>query len=97
MTPTVAAKRVKEFDPQTFLSTFNGGRKIAAFPKKQAIFAQGDPSDPVFYIRKGKVRLTVCIKDREGSHDRHSERGRLLWRRLPYGTTSAAVLRNCSC
>jgi CRP/FNR family cyclic AMP-dependent transcriptional regulator len=40
----------------------DGGRKIATFSKKQTIFAQGDPSDAVFYIQKGKVRLTVVSK-----------------------------------
>jgi CRP/FNR family cyclic AMP-dependent transcriptional regulator len=55
----VASKTVSKFDPQIFLSTINGGRKIAIFPKKQAIFAQGDSSDAVFYILRGKVRLTV--------------------------------------
>jgi CRP-like cAMP-binding protein len=58
----VAAKKISQFDPQTFLSTLDGGRKIAAFPKKQTIFAQGDSSDAVFYIQKGKVRLTVVSK-----------------------------------
>jgi len=59
MTPAVAAKKLSKFDPKTFLSTINGGRKIALFPKKQTIFVQGDSSDAVFYIQKGKVRLTV--------------------------------------
>jgi len=59
MTPVVAAKKRGKFDPQTFLSTIDGGRKIEAFPKKQTIFVQGDLSDAVFYIQKGKVRLTV--------------------------------------
>jgi len=59
MTPLVANKKPRTFDPKTFLSTINGGRKIVAFVKKQAIFAQGDPSDAVFYIKKGKVRLSV--------------------------------------
>ena len=59
MKPTVAAKKLSKFDTKTFLSTINGGRKIEAFPKKQTIFAQGDPSDAVFYIKEGKVRLTV--------------------------------------
>src|SRR6266487_2325890 len=58
MAPVVVKKRSK-FDPKTFLSTIDGGRKIAAFPKKQPIFVQGDPSDAVFYIQKGKVKLTV--------------------------------------
>jgi CRP/FNR family transcriptional regulator, cyclic AMP receptor protein len=41
------------------LSTLYGGRKIEAFSKKQTIFAQGDPSDAVFYVKEGKVRPTV--------------------------------------
>ncbi len=53
------AKKISKFDTKTFLSTINGGRKITAFRKKQTIFVQGDSSDAVFYIQKGKVRLTV--------------------------------------
>src|SRR5512140_2990075 len=59
MTPVVAGKKLSKFNPKTFLSTMDGGRKIAAFPKKQPIFVQGDSSDAVFYIQKGKVKLTV--------------------------------------
>jgi CRP-like cAMP-binding protein len=55
----VASKKLTKFDPKTFLSTIDGGRKIAAFTKKQTIFAQGDSSDSVFYIQQGKVKLTV--------------------------------------
>jgi len=62
MTPVVAGKKLIKFDPQTFLSTINGGRKIAAFLKKQTIFTQGDSSDAVFYIKEGKVKLTVVSK-----------------------------------
>src|SRR6202161_4435396 len=58
--PLVAAsKKLSKFDPNTFLSTINGGRKIEAFAKRQTIFAQGDSSDSVFYIKEGKVALTV--------------------------------------
>jgi len=32
------------------------------FPNKQAIFAQGDAADAVFYVQMGKVRLTVVSK-----------------------------------
>ena len=62
MIPVAAAKKLSKFDPKTFLSTINGGRKIVAFPKKQTIFAQGDASDAVFYIKEGKIRLTVVSK-----------------------------------
>lgn len=33
-----------------------------AIHKKQTIYAQGDEADAVFYIQKGKVRLTVVSK-----------------------------------
>ena len=62
MTPVVAAKKAGKFNTKAFLSTINGGRKIEAFPKKQTIFAQGDPSDSIFYIQEGKVKLAVVSK-----------------------------------
>ena len=72
MTPVTAAKKLSKFDPKTFLSTIDGGRKIAAFPKKQPIFVQGDPSCSFLYTeRKGKTH--GCFYDWEGSHHRHSE------------------------
>ena len=58
----MAAKKKREFDPNTFLATIGDGRKILAVPKKQMVFAQGDAADAVFYIQKGKVRLTVVSK-----------------------------------
>ena len=62
MARVAAAKKRRQFDPKSFLTVINGGRRILAFPKKQAIFVQGDPSDAVFYIQKGKVKLTVVSK-----------------------------------
>jgi CRP-like cAMP-binding protein len=47
------------FDPDTFLSTIDEGRKALRFAKKQSVFAQGDATDAVFYIQKGKIKLTV--------------------------------------
>ena len=62
MKPVVAAKNLSKFDPKTFLSSMDDGRKIAALPKKQLIFVQGDSSDCVFHIQKGKIKLTVVSK-----------------------------------
>ena len=59
MTPVAAVKKRNKFDLKTFLSTIDGGRTISAAPKKQTIFAQGDSADSVFYIQRGKVKLTV--------------------------------------
>ena len=57
--PGQANKKGREFDPNTFLATIGEGRKNLTFAKKQGIFAQGDPADAVFYIQRGKVKLTV--------------------------------------
>ena len=59
MTPTARAKKGPDFDPDSFLATIGEGRKIVTAPKKQTIYAQGDAADSVFYVQKGKVRLTV--------------------------------------
>src|SRR5205814_10502251 len=55
------AKKVRKlpFDAKVFLSTVNDGRILSDYPKNEIIFAQGDPADAVFYIQKGKVKITV--------------------------------------
>jgi CRP/FNR family cyclic AMP-dependent transcriptional regulator len=62
MPPSVAVKKNGGFNPNTFLATIGEGRKILAVPKKQAIFAQGDDADAIFYVQKGRVRLSVVSK-----------------------------------
>jgi CRP/FNR family transcriptional regulator, cyclic AMP receptor protein len=47
------------FDPKVFLDTENSGRTISKYRKDQTLFSQGSPADAVFYIRKGKVKITV--------------------------------------
>jgi CRP/FNR family transcriptional regulator, cyclic AMP receptor protein len=62
MRTSAAVKQNRGFNPTTFLATIGEGRKIVVAPKKQVIFAQGDEADAVFYIQKGKVRLSVVSK-----------------------------------
>ena len=50
------------FDPKSFLSKVGAGRSIADYRKNQIIFSQGDPADAVFYVQKGKIKLTVVSK-----------------------------------
>ena len=61
---SVAASKKKAggFDPVTFLATIGEGRKSLIVAGKQGIFTQGDPADSVYYIQKGKVRLSVVSK-----------------------------------
>src|ERR1700723_92715 len=62
MTSVAAAKKNRGFNPQTLPSTIDGGRKTLSLPKNQMVFSQGDSSDAVFYIQKGRVRLSVVSK-----------------------------------
>ena len=52
-------KQPARFDAKAFLTKAGSGRSVSAYRKKQAIFAQGDPADAVFYIERGQVKLTV--------------------------------------
>jgi CRP/FNR family transcriptional regulator, cyclic AMP receptor protein len=47
------------FDPKVFLATVNGGRSISKYRMNQKVFSQGHSADAVFYIQKGKVKITV--------------------------------------
>ena len=47
------------FDPKTFLARIGEGRTIGKYDKDRTIFSQGDFADAVFYIQKGKVKVTV--------------------------------------
>jgi CRP/FNR family cyclic AMP-dependent transcriptional regulator len=47
------------FDPRLFLEKVGSGKAILEFRKDQHVFEQGDVADTVFYIQKGKVKLTV--------------------------------------
>jgi CRP/FNR family cyclic AMP-dependent transcriptional regulator len=62
ISPTVATKKRRDFDPHAFLATIGEGRKFVLFTKNQGIFAQGDLADAVFYIQTGKIKLTVVSK-----------------------------------
>jgi CRP/FNR family transcriptional regulator, cyclic AMP receptor protein len=47
------------FDPAIFLAKVGEGHSLAQHGKGQIIFSQGDPAEAVFYIQRGKVKLTV--------------------------------------
>src|SRR3984885_4390907 len=47
------------FEPKTFLAKVGDGKTIAEYHKEQVVFSQGGEADAVFYIQKGKIKLTV--------------------------------------
>ena len=53
------AKKTRPFNVNVFLSSVDGGRTIANYGKNHTVFSQGDPADSVFYIREGKVKISV--------------------------------------
>jgi CRP/FNR family cyclic AMP-dependent transcriptional regulator len=52
-------KRAPKFDPVAFLANAGLGRTIIELKPKQTFFCQGDTADSVFYLQKGRARVTV--------------------------------------
>ena len=58
----MAVKRRSPFNPKSFLAKVGEGRSIGSYGEDQIVFSQGDPADAVFYIQRGKVKITVVSK-----------------------------------
>jgi CRP-like cAMP-binding protein len=50
------------FDAAAFLASAGLGRKIVQIKPKGAFFSQGEPADSVFYLQRGRAKLTVLSK-----------------------------------
>ena len=48
--------------PDVILAKVNEGKTIADCQKNHVVFSQGDPADSIFYIQKGKIKLTVVSR-----------------------------------
>ena len=55
----MAIKRRPSFNSTSFLAKVGKGRSMCKYRKGQVIFSQGDAGDAVFYVQKGKVKVTV--------------------------------------
>jgi len=53
-------KKMIPLDVKAFLAKVGAGRTVSEYREKQVVFHQGDPADSVFYIQKGKVKVTVA-------------------------------------
>ena len=49
----------RAFDPEAFLGTSGLGRKIIDVRAKESFFSQGDAADCVYYLQKGRAKVTV--------------------------------------
>jgi len=92
----MAQKRDAPLELRTYLAKARGGT-TKEYRKKQIIFSQGSPADAVFYIEKGKVKLTVLsTRGKEavvailGSGDFFGE-GSLSGQRLRLATATSVI------
>ena len=51
------------FDAAAFLEKAGLGRKIVELKPRGAFFSQGSPADSIFYLQKGRAKLTVVSKN----------------------------------
>jgi CRP/FNR family cyclic AMP-dependent transcriptional regulator len=56
-------KETLPFDPKVFLAKVNGGRTISDYQINQVVYEQGAPAGSVFYIQKGKAKVTVTSEE----------------------------------
>jgi CRP-like cAMP-binding protein len=47
------------FDTTAFLAHAGLGRRVIQLAPKDAFFSQGDPADSIFYLQKGRAKVTV--------------------------------------
>jgi CRP/FNR family transcriptional regulator, cyclic AMP receptor protein len=53
------SKQKPPFDAKAFLSKVGTGRTLRSCKSGEAVFAQGDAADSLFYIQRGKIKLAV--------------------------------------
>lgn len=55
----MVARMKPVFDAATFLARAGLGQRIIRLAPKQRFFSQGDPADSIFYLQKGRAKVTV--------------------------------------
>lgn len=53
------SKKITRFDPANFLANTGLGRTVVELKPKETFFCQGDTADSVFYLQKGRAKVTV--------------------------------------
>jgi len=51
-----------EFSPAAFLASAGLGRRIMVLHPQETFFSQGDAADSVFFLQKGRARVTIVSK-----------------------------------
>ena len=58
-----SSKKLTVFDAKSFLSKIGSGRTNEKFGTQDVVFSQGDAANSVFYLQKGKAKITVTSKN----------------------------------
>jgi CRP/FNR family cyclic AMP-dependent transcriptional regulator len=58
----MVAREKPEFDAAGLLASAGLGRRIVRFAPKEHFFSQGDAADSIFYLQKGRAKVTVASK-----------------------------------
>jgi CRP/FNR family cyclic AMP-dependent transcriptional regulator len=59
----MAEHKKPAFDAPAFLAEAGLGRRMVQLKPKQPFFSQGDPADSLFYLQRGRAKLTVVSKN----------------------------------
>ena len=59
----MVTNEIPTFDTADFLGNIGIGRTIVELKAQQTFFCQGDPADSVFYLQKGRVKVTVVSQN----------------------------------
>ena len=53
---------IPAFDAEAFLASAGAARRVTTYPKRKIIFSQGESSDAVMYIQKGRIKMSVLSR-----------------------------------
>ena len=88
------------FDPKIFLAKVGDRWTIEQYSKSDKVFSQGDPANAVFYIQKGRIKLTIVSNAGKEAVIAILDAGDFLGegclKAQPLRLASAAAMSNCS-
>jgi CRP/FNR family cyclic AMP-dependent transcriptional regulator len=59
----VTNQKTQPVDWEHFLSGISLGKSVLEYGANRTVFWQGEPADSVFYLRRGKVKLSVTSQE----------------------------------
>ena len=94
-----SGKERASFDPKKFLAKVGDGKAIAEYQKDQVVFAQGAVANAVFYLQKGRVKITVVSEQGKEAVVGILETGHFFGERClnghPLRLTTATAVSEC--